>query len=439
MTREVVCHGVEAPDLGLIDVTRYIEGDTLDIEWEHIWRTQWLLAGLVSDVREPGEFFVFEIGPEQILVTRTAKGDLKAFYNVCQHRGNRLVNERSGRAEDFRCLYHAWTYDLDGELKGVPGLANFSQDPRQTRPLKPVALDVWNGLIFVHLGAQPPTLESFLGPVTDLLSGYQFAQMTLVQDQTVDIACNWKTVVDNFSELYHVDFLHPQHQRMVDCQNDLVRLIEGGHTGVEVPGATVNPKFPIPEEPTDIQSMQLKQVGLDPSDYVGRVMDIREAIQEQKREVGSSLGFDYSGLENHQLSDVWQYNLFPNAILSFTPEHLWILRPRPHTSDPNRCWFDKLSLLLFPDTEAGVQHIGGQTRHGVMQKPAQRPTRDCFEALAVKQGHKSMTDTIDQDISLLEEVQAGMTSSGIDDVVLGHDEMRMQHFHNQWEALVGEG
>jgi hypothetical protein len=168
-------------------------------------------------------------------------------------------------------------------------------------------------------------------------------------------------------------------------------------------------------------------------------MDIREAIQTQKREVGSSLGFDYSGLENHQLSDVWQYNLFPNAILSFTPEHLWILRPRPHTSDPNRCWFDKLSLLLFPETEAGVQHIGGQTRHGVMQKPAQRPTRDCFEALAVKQGHKSMTDTIDQDISLLEEVQAGMTSSGIDDVVLGHDEMRMQHFHNHWEALVGEG
>ena len=209
MTREVVCHGVEAPDLGLIAVKRYIEGDTLDIEWEHIWRAQWLLAGLVSDVREPGEFFVFEIGTEQILITRTAKGDLKAFYNVCQHRGNRLVNERSGRVEDFRCLYHAWTYDLDGELKGVPGLANFREDPRQTRPLKPVALDVWNGLIFVHLGDEPPTLESFLGPVTDLLSGYQFAQMTLVQDQTVDIACNWKTVVDNFSELYHVDFLHP--------------------------------------------------------------------------------------------------------------------------------------------------------------------------------------------------------------------------------------
>ena len=91
------------------------------------------------------------------------------------------MNERSGRAEDFRCLYHAWTYDLDGEL-GCSWPCQFRED-RGKRDLKPVALDVWNGLIFVHLGAEPPTLKSFLGPVTDLLSGYQFAQMTLVQDR----------------------------------------------------------------------------------------------------------------------------------------------------------------------------------------------------------------------------------------------------------------
>ena len=436
MTREVVCHGVREPELGCIEVKRYTNTDTLQIEWDRIWRTQWLLAGLVSDVASPGDFFVFEIGPEQILVTRTDEDELKAFYNVCQHRGNRLVNECSGHAQDFRCPYHAWTYDLNGQLKGVPGLANFPEDPRPERPLRPVALDVWNGLIFIHLGNQPQTLTSFLGPVAEHLAGYQFADMTLVEDQTADIACNWKTVVDNFSELYHVDFLHPQHQRMVDCQNDLVRLFEQGHTGVEVPGATVNPKFPIPSEPTDIQTMQLKQVGLDPADFIGRVTDIRKAIQLRKREAGSSLGFDYSRLENHQLSDVWQYNLFPNAILSFTPEHLWILRPRPHVSDPNRCWFDKLSLLMFPETQGDMQHIGGQTRHGTMQRPETRPLKDSFAAAAVKRGDKSMTDTIDQDISLLEEVQAGMNSEGLTDMVLGHDEMRMQHFHNQWDALT---
>ena len=437
MTREVICHGIEEPKPGTIDVSRYIGADAIAREWHSVWRTQWLLAGLVSDVPTAGDFFVFEIATEQILVTRSPQGDIRAFYNVCQHRGNRLVNESRGHAQDFRCLYHAWTYDLDGALKGVPGLANFPSDPRQSRFLKPVALDVWNGLIFVHLGDDPKSLSDFLGPLAAHLSGYRFDRMTLVEDQTVDIACNWKTVVDNFSELYHVDFLHPQHQRMVDCQNDLVRLFAGGHTGVEVPGATVNPKFPIPSEPTDIQSMQLKQVGLNPDDFVGRVMDIRVAIQSRKRDAGQSLGFDYSGLEDHQLSDVWQYNLFPNAILSFTPEHLWILRPRPHPTDPNRCWFDKISLLMFPEAGADVQHIGGMTRHAAVPLPETRPNHDVFDASAVKSGKKSMTDTIDQDISLLEEVQAGMNSEGFEEMVLGHDEMRMQHFHNHWARLMG--
>ena len=135
MTREVVCHGVEAPDLGLIGVTRYIEGDTLDIEWEHIWRTQWLLAGLVSDVREPGEFFVFEIGPEQILVTRTAKGDLKAFYNVCQHRGNRLVNERSGRQKTFVACITLGLTILMG-IKGRSWPCQFQSGPEANETLE---------------------------------------------------------------------------------------------------------------------------------------------------------------------------------------------------------------------------------------------------------------------------------------------------------------
>ena len=437
VTREVVCHGVDQPQLGTIDISRYTSEETLAREWQSIWRTQWLLAGLASDVAEPGDFFVFEIGPEQILITRSPQGAIRGFYNVCQHRGNRLVNESRGKAQDFRCLYHAWTYDLEGALKGVPGLANFPSDPRPTRYLRPVALEVWNGLIFIHLGESPVSLADFLGPLAIQLQGYRFDRMTLVEDQTVDIACNWKTVVDNFSELYHVDFLHPQHQRMVDCQNDLVRLYQGGHTGVEVPGATVNPKFPIPLEPTDIQTMQLRQVGLNPDDFVGRVMDIRHAIQARKRDAGDDLGFDYSGLEDHQLTDVWQYNLFPNAILSFTPEHLWILRPRPHSTEPNRCWFDKISLLMFPKAKADVQHIGGMTRHAAVTMPDARPNHDVFNASAVKNAEKSMTDTIDQDISLLEEVQAGMKSEGLRDMVLGHDEMRMQHFHNHWSSLMG--
>ena len=205
-----------------------------------------------------------------------------------------------------------------------------------------------------------PLLE-FLGPVAELLAPCRFGNMTLVEDQTVHHYCNWKAVVDNFSELYHVDFLHPQHQRMVDCCNDTVHLFPHGHTGLAVKGATVNPRFPIPDEPTDIQSAQLLNIGLDPADFHGRVLEIREAVQKRKREAGAELGYDYSGLSDDQLSDVWQYNLFPNTILSFTPEHCWILRPRPHASDPEQCWFDKMSLVRFRDADL----VG----------PAEAPTR----------------------------------------------------------------
>ena len=96
------------------------------------------------------------------------------------------------------------------------------------------------------------------------------------------IATGREAVIDNFSELYHVDFLHPQHKRMVDCCNDTVRLFEHGHTGVEVPGGTVDPRFPIPKIPTDIQTAQLQSVGLDPSDFKGKSLRNKGSVAKTK-------------------------------------------------------------------------------------------------------------------------------------------------------------
>lgn len=139
---------------------------------------------------------------------------------------------------------------------------------------------------------------------------------------TYDIDGRLKAVMDNFSELYHVDFLDPQHKRMVDCCNDTLHLLQHGHTGLSVPGGTVNPRFPIPNEPTNLQSMQLKSLGLDPSDFHGRVMDVRIAIQKSKREVGAEMGMHYESFNEDQLSDVWQYNLYSQYDFVFYPRAL---------------------------------------------------------------------------------------------------------------------
>jgi phenylpropionate dioxygenase-like ring-hydroxylating dioxygenase large terminal subunit len=294
-------------------------------------------------------------------------------------------------------------------------------------------------------------LLDYLGPVVDFLAPYRFGNMTLVEDQTVHHCCNWKAIIDNFSELYHVDFLHPQHRRMVDCCNDTVHLFTQGHTGLAGRGATVNPRFPIPEEPTDLQAMQLTGLGLDPADFNGRVLDVRRAVQERKREVGRAFGYDYSLYDDDQLSDVWQYNLFPNIILSFTPERCWVMRPRPHPTDPQQCYFDKISLVQYADptmssSSSAIAGSGSSTITGPGRSPETesgakpdgyvRPERDVFDHTAILSGEKTMTITIDQDIELLGGVQAGMNSEAFDTVWLNDDEMRVQHFHNRVDELM---
>lgn len=444
MTLKIVNHTDVDTKIQNFSKDRYIDQRFMEDEWDHVWRSNWLLAGLTSDVAKTGDYFVFDLGREQILISKTTTGEVQGFYNVCQHRGNRLVAEERGHAVNFRCAYHAWTYTVDGELKIIPYEERFLDGvPCAERSLKKVHTACWNGFVFISMAAEPPALMDFLGPVADILAPYRFNDMVLVEDQTVHLNCNWKAVVDNFSELYHVDFLHPQHKRMVDCCNDTVRLFKNGHTGVEVPGATVNPRFPVPDMPTDIQTVQLKSIGLDPKDFHGRVMEVREAVQQQKRKVGPQRGIDYTGLSDDQLSDVWQYNLFPNIILSFTPEHCWVMRVRPHADDPKKCEFDKLSLVMFanPDTAETHNEILGPGRHsvssdGLLPEDFSRPVRDVFNYDAVIAGEKSMTDTINQDVELLGGVQAGMASSGFDTVFLNEDEMRIQHFHNELNALI---
>ena len=444
MTIAVVNHCAAPAHIKNFSKQRYLSTQYMDRERQQVWQHGWLLAGLESDLQRAGDFFVFEVGAEQILVVRSRDGAIRAFFNVCQHRGNRLVTAERGHADSFRCMYHAWTYDTDGDLRIVPYQERFAQGvPRAERGLRPLHADAWDGFVFVSLQAEPLPLPQFLGPIVAHLAPYRFRQMVLVEDQTVEHCCNWKAVIDNFSELYHVDFLHPQHRKMVDFCNDTVHLFAHGHTGLAVPGATVNPRFPIPDQPTEIQAAQLRSLELDPRDFSGRVMDVRRAVQQRKREIGRRLGYDYSPFDDDQLSDVWQYNLFPNVILSFTPEHLWLMRVRPHASDPQRCYFDKMSFLLFADPQLSTttRDIAGPGRSvaspsGQRSNEYVRPERDVFGHEAILRGDKTMTITIDQDIELLGQVQAGMNSAGFDSVWLNDDELRVQHFHNRLDEWM---
>ena len=412
---------------------RYISKDFMQSEWEGIWTKAWLFAGLESDLLEQGDFFIYDIGRESIVITRNNENEISAFYNVCQHRGNKIVTLESGSFSKVSCPYHGWTYGLDGTLEHVPDRELFKEGvPCEEKSLKPVKVSVWAGLVFINMDENSSSLETFLGPIVDQLKPYKFEKMNLVKHQTVSLLeTNWKTVRDNFLEQYHVDFIHPQHASFVDCcdaENDLWPF---GHTRTMVTSPVVNPRYSTPDEPPEFMKDYLKGLRLNPDDFHGKVPEIRKAIQKQKRVIGDELGFDFSEFTDDQVSDVLQYDIFPNIFMTIHPERLWIFGPKPHHSDPNKCSFTKWSFQIpshqVRDESKELELLPGSSFY---EQTGSRPEHDIFTREDVVQGRKSLTVTIDQDIHYLNDMQAGMHSKGFDSATLSNDEERLQHFHD---------
>ena len=411
-----------------------------------MWATSWLVAGVACDVRNPGQFITFEIGAESIIIARGTDGRLRAMHNACTHRGTRLVTEPMGVLRKFVCPYHAWVYGLDGALESVPGAARFSNGvPKDKLALRPVEVEEALGLVFVRLTPGPVSLVDFLAPLHEAIGAYRLDLMDVTNDQTVSHLCNWKAIIDNFAELYHVPFLHPIHRRMFECATAPIGLFDHGHTVVYVEGGVTDSGFPVSDVPSDMQAMQLEAVGLDPAAFRGRVSEIRPALQRAKRALAQEQGLAYDGFSDAQLTDVWQFNLFPNVILSVTPESAWLMRSRPDAADPGRSMLDMITLVRFHGSESpggdpgdpAAARIGTHFRLNG-QRPADyvRPPRDSFTHEDILAGRKTMTVTIDEDISLLGRVQQGMASQGFGSVWLSDEECRVQHFHDALDACL---
>jgi len=204
---EVLALGTEPVDAG-----PYYRPDYFELEREAIFRRTWLQIGHVCEVAEPGRFIVrpVEIANASILITRGNDARIRAFHNVCTHRGTQLVAEDSGKRAAFSCRYHAWTFGNDGRLRGAPDFERFYVD-KDKCSLREVAVDVCAGLIFINLDRSPAqTLREFLGPIAELLERTPASRATTFSEYTYEIEANWKLTYDNFQENYHLRFIHPR-------------------------------------------------------------------------------------------------------------------------------------------------------------------------------------------------------------------------------------
>jgi len=434
-------HGAPPAPGQPVTAERYTSEKWLARENTELWPKVWQFACLERDVTEPGQYVVLNIGRESIIVSRANDGDLAANFNVCQHRGARVLTNDRGCEQRFTCPYHGWSYRPDGRLIVVPDNPRFPGGgvDRAKHSLKKLRVASALGMVWVCAHPDTEPLEGYLGPLIDRIAPYDLASMTLVGDQTVTLACNWKAVFDNFQELYHVEHIHPQHQELFDCPSASVDLFEHGHTGVTIEGHTLNARLPIADEPNFYQDRQLRMFGADPDDYRGRVLNIRADIPELRRAAGPRLGWDYDAFTDEQLTDIEQYNAFPNTMITVQPDDALIARARPHPTDPNWCYWDKFTFLRQPDEAVARRHgVPFEPHNPAHVAPIARPEHDEFDQDDIIEGRKTMGITIDQDVHYIRDVQAGMHSSGFDASLLCEEEARIQHYHDWLGDWLGE-
>ncbi len=190
-----------------LDQQFYKDPEIYKKEIENIFLHHWILAGHSSQIPETGDFFLFEFDSENIIITRTKTGDIRAHLNVCRHRGSRVCLEKKGTTKAFTCPYHAWSYDLSGDLIAAR-IMNETFD-KSENGLHQAHVALVGGLIFISLSEKPPSLEEMKKDLADVFDQFGFDHMKLIKQKSYPIRSNWKLAVENYQECYHCA---PSHQ-----------------------------------------------------------------------------------------------------------------------------------------------------------------------------------------------------------------------------------
>lgn len=196
----------------------YADPGVFALEQSRIFETQWSAVARSTDLAGPGAFQTADVGAESIIVVRGRDGALRAFLNVCRHRGARLCEQPSGRVRrNLQCPYHAWTYALDGRLAAAPNLTSMTGIDRGEYGLVPVHLTEWLGYAWACLAEDPPDFGTAVkAAVAERLGGdtvidaWSLESLAVGRRVTYDVRANWKLITENFMECYHCATIHPE-------------------------------------------------------------------------------------------------------------------------------------------------------------------------------------------------------------------------------------
>jgi Rieske 2Fe-2S family protein len=272
----------------------YTDTNLFQRELDTIFGQMWFCGGRTEQIPNPGDYFLCEVAGESLIVTRENGGAIRAFYNVCRHRGTRICRDEHGKfAGRIQCPYHGWTYGLDGKLLGAPHMdeAGFC---REDYALHAVNADVWDGNILLNLAARPEPLAAQLMDLPQKFSAWRMHQLCTYKQLVYDVKANWKLIISNYNECLHCPILHPMFSRVSDSMSG-------------------NNDQPQPA-------------------YIGGSMEFRAGAQTMSTD-GQRRRDYLPALSEEQRKLVLYYTVYPNLLLSLHPDYVMAHRLWPQAVD----------------------------------------------------------------------------------------------------------
>ena len=185
----------------------YTSAEVLALEKERLFMKDWLCMARVEEIAKPGDYMALRVLDEPVLIVRAEDGEINAFANVCRHRGVELATGQ-GNVKEFSCPYHGWLYDLKGHLRGVPFMKNVQGFDFKNCRLRPLGTATWAGFVFVNFDPEAEPFEDFVADFDEAFGLLKMEECRLADKLVADLDCNWKLVVENFMDIYHVQTIH---------------------------------------------------------------------------------------------------------------------------------------------------------------------------------------------------------------------------------------
>ncbi len=278
-------------DARTLPAEAYLSDEVFAWERRHLFEASWVCVGRSDVVARAGDQHAVSIGDEGVLLVRRDDGALRAFSNVCRHRGHELLEPgASTNLRAIKCPYHAWVYSLDGALAGAPRFGDVPGFEKADFPLIPAPVAEWHGWVFVNASGDAPPLEEHLGNLEELVGPWAPERMFVAETHEYVVEANWKGITENYHECYHCPSIHP-----ALC---------------EVTPTDSGENFP------------------HDGCWVGGSMELKEHAETMSLS-GASLGVRIPGLTDKQAREVYYLGLFPNLLVSLHPDYVMTHRMEP--------------------------------------------------------------------------------------------------------------